>query len=165
MTKALLCAKCLDIRGLDPDGAWTTCRCGNMQARWLDPRAGTVRVKAKYPGMARMLGLNNSYLLKGIEGFDHHEMVEAGGQWEAWRKLHQHATHAKGYIFDESMRACWACIVKVNETGDIQWEEEPKAPEEPKAEAASEREVIAKMLGVPVDQVHTLSLPPSEEPT
>jgi len=124
MTKALLCAKCLDIRALDPECGWTVCRCGNTQARWLDPRAGTVCVKAKNKDFARILGMNNRFLLKGIDGFDHHEMIEAGGQWEAWRKLHTQSTEAPGYIFDKDMRGCWACIVKVNETRDIKWEEE-----------------------------------------
>lgn len=123
--KALLCAKCFDIRALDPDGAWTPCRCGNMQARWLDPERGTVKVKAKNREHARMIGFNNHFLIKGALGFEHHEMVEAGGQWEAWQKLHEKATNAPGYIFDASKRGCWACIVKVNETNDITWEEEP----------------------------------------
>ena len=121
--KALLCAACMDIRALDPDGAWTACRCGNSEARWLDADAGTVRVRAKDKGLVRILGLNNSFLLRAIKGADHLDLVEAGGQWEWWRKLHELATDAKGYIFDRQFRACWACIVKVNETSDIKWEE------------------------------------------
>lgn len=122
--KALLCGLCIDIRALDPSGAPTSCRCGNMQARWLDPQRGTVRVRAKDRSAARILGMNNAFLLKAIDGFHHLEMVEAGGQWEAWRKLHVQSTDAKGYIFDKDKRACWACVVKIGETGDIAWEEE-----------------------------------------
>ena len=123
--KVLLCTKCVDIRALDPAGGWTACRCGNTEARWLDPNAGTVRVRAKNKEFARILGLNNAFLLKAAEGFTHQEMVEAGGQWEAWRKLHEECTHAPGFVFDKKFRACWACVMKVNETGDIKWEEPP----------------------------------------
>lgn len=128
--KLLFCGYCTDIRSLDPSGAWTTCRCGNTEARWLDPNAGTVKVRARHREHARIIGVNNSFLIKGYKGFTHEEMVAAGGQWEAWRKLHDQATDAPGYIFDKSKRACWACIVQVNETNDITWEEEtpPKDP-------------------------------------
>ncbi len=129
--KALLCGKCFDVRALDPHGGWTSCHCGNMSARWLDPQAGTVKVKARIRSVARIIGMNNSFLRKAIYGFDHQEMVEAGGQWEAWRKLHEECTHAPGYIFDESKRACWACIVQVNETRDISWEDEAAPDQEP----------------------------------
>jgi hypothetical protein len=126
--KALVCLMCNDIRSLDPKGEWTVCRCGQLEARWLNPNAGTVRVKADHPSFARMLGLNNRYLIGACRGPDHHEMVAAGGQWEWWRELHDKATEAPGYIFDKTKRACWATVVRVGETNDITWEpeEEPK---------------------------------------
>jgi hypothetical protein len=127
--KALVCVKCLDIRALDPKGAWTACRCGNCEARWLDPDKGTVRVKALDQLAVRILGLNNHYLINGARGPTHMAMVEAGGQWEWWRKLHDEATNAPAYIFDKSRRSCWATIVKVGETNDITWE--PDSTEKP----------------------------------
>jgi hypothetical protein len=122
--KALVCTLCLDIRALDPSGAWTVCRCGNLEARWLDPDKGTVRVRAKDQSRVRMLGLNNQYLIGAAKGPTHAEMVAAGGQWEWWRKLHDEATNAPGYVFDKSKRACWATLVKIGETNDIAWETE-----------------------------------------
>lgn len=122
--KALFCTICLDIRALDPEGGWTVCRCGNLQARWLDPDKGTVKVKAQDQNRARMIGFNNHYLIGAAKGPAHLDMVKAGGQWEWWRQLHDQATHAPGYIFDKDKRACWATIVKVGETNDITWETE-----------------------------------------
>jgi hypothetical protein len=127
--KALFCTICIDIRALDPSGAWTVCRCGNLEARWLDPDKGTVRAKAKDHGCVRFIGFNNTYLIGAAKGPTHLQMVEAGGQWEWWRKLHGEATTSPGYIFDKDKRACWATIVKVGETNDIAWEtdEQPAA--------------------------------------
>ena len=86
--KALICGACMDIRALEPHGEWTACRCGNVKARWVDPVRGTVKVRAEERGLARILGLNNAFLLKAIEGFSHAEVVRAGGGYpEAWRKL------------------------------------------------------------------------------
>ncbi len=124
--KALVCTACVDIRALDPSGGWTACRCGNVEAKWADPEKGTVKVKAKNQGSARILGLNNTYLIGGCNGPTHREMVAAGGQWEWWRQLHDKATTAPGYVFDKDKRACWATIVKVGETNDITWETEEK---------------------------------------
>lgn len=130
MTKALVCAQCLDIRGLDPHCAWTTCRCGACSARWVDPNRGTVSVRAKDKSLPRILGMNNSFLVQAVEGFTHHQMVAAGGQWEAWRKLHDTATNAPGYIFDKQFRSCWACVIMVGETGDVKWEPEEEKSNE-----------------------------------
>jgi hypothetical protein len=128
MTKALVCAQCLDIQGLAPHGEWTTCHCGACSARWVDAQRGTVSVRARDKTLPRILGLNNRFFVQAVEGFTHHEMVAAGGEWEAWRKLHAESTDAKGYIFDKEFRACWACIIKVGETGDVTWEPEGSAP-------------------------------------
>lgn len=127
--KALICGVCVDIRALEPEGKWTICRCGNMQARWVDPNKGTVRVVAQDRSRAFILGMNNHFLLTAVRGLSQEYMVAAGGQGEAWRKLHEEATEAPGYIFDKAKRACWACIVKVGETGDISWEPEPEGAE------------------------------------
>lgn len=112
--KALFCTLCFDIRGLDPDGAWTPCRCGNMAARWIDANKGTVSVKATNRERARILGMNNQMLTAAVNAGSHDD--------ECWKKKHDEATNAKGYIFDKSARDCWACIVRVGETGDITWE-------------------------------------------
>jgi len=121
MTKALVCAKCFDIRGLDPNGGFVTCFCGSSSARWEDAAAGKVRCRGSW---SRILGLNNNYFVPAIAGPSHLDTVEAGGQWEWWRKLHDRAVDAKGYIFDRERRSCWATIVRVNETNDVRWEDE-----------------------------------------
>ncbi len=120
--KALVCAACMDIRALEPHGEWTTCRCGSSSARWLDPKAGTVKCKGS-PRNVRILGLNNRYLLEAVRSPEHEDLVTAGGQWEWWRQLHDKAIDAPNYIFDKSKRACWATVVLVGETNDISWEE------------------------------------------
>lgn len=145
MTKALVCGKCFDIRALDPDGGWVTCRCGACEARWEDPNRGTVRCRLGGHLLAakarqerdetplRIMGLSNSYFIPALKGPSWEAMVEVGGQWEWWRKLAEKAVDAPGYIFDRSMRAVWATIVKVNETADIKWED-PIEVEAPKPE-------------------------------
>jgi len=113
--KLLFCTKCFDIRALEPEGEWTRCRCGNLEARWVDPNRGTVSVRATNRAFARIIGMNNQMLLGAEESLND----------EDWKLLHEIATDAKGYIFDKAFRGCWACIMKVGETGDISW-----APEE-----------------------------------
>jgi hypothetical protein len=133
--KCLLCARCVDIRALDPHGRWTTCRCGACSARWEDPDRGTVRVKADSQGAPRILGLNNTFLLGGMLSNQHDDSCEMGGSNAAWRKRHDEATHAPGYVFDKAFRACWAAILRVGDTADIKWEEghEWPRPEPPDA--------------------------------
>lgn len=114
---------CLDIRALDPSCAWTTCRCGNAQARWEDPHRGTVKVRAADRLSVRILGVNNLFFVQGVEGLPTEMITQAGGTSAAWRALHDKATSAPGYIFDKGHRGCWACIFKVGDTSDVSWEE------------------------------------------
>lgn len=88
-----------------------------MSARWIDPQKGTVKVRANDRSLARIVGLNNRFLLAA---FDHPHPVTN----EDWREAHKEATKAPGYIFDETKRGCWACIVEVGQTNDITWEED-----------------------------------------
>lgn len=117
--KLLLCGSCNDIRGLDPTGAATFCRCGNIEARWEDPHRGTVRVKAhKDRDSVRFIGLNNSFI----------RLV-----YDAPRHDHQHhkESHnlacdmAQGYLFHKEKRNCWAVVTRVGESNDIRWEDDP----------------------------------------
>ncbi len=123
MMKALLCSQCFDIRALDPKCGTVSCRCQCVTARWLDPLQGTVRVYAQDRSHAFILGLHNGFLHKAVEGFSHAEQVIAGGQWEAWHKLHEDMTHAPGYLFDQSRRGCWAVLIRLGESTDTAWEE------------------------------------------
>lgn len=119
--KVLLCTLCLDIRALDPEGAWTGCRCGNSEARWLDVDVGSVRCRAKDQSRLRVIGMNNTFLLAGSKGPSYADL-KVTDRWAWWRKLHDLATHAEGLIFDHDKRACWATILKVGDTPDISWE-------------------------------------------
>lgn len=110
--KALLCLSCYDIRGLPPDRTPATCRCGNVTARWENPLTGTVRVQARDRATARILGLNNRMLTSGARTD------------EEWKVAHWAATQAPGFVFDQAHRNCWAAILRVGETADVDWEEE-----------------------------------------
>jgi len=119
--KVLLCTLCLDIRALDPEGAWTNCRCGNSEARWLDVDTGSVRCRAKDQRGLRIIGMNNMFLLAGSKGPSYADL-KVSDRWAWWRKLHETATAIEGLIFDHNKRACWATIMKVGDTPDITWE-------------------------------------------
>jgi hypothetical protein len=115
--KVLLCGICFDVRGFPDDGSWVTCRCGNCTAHWQDPHKGTVGVSAKNRTRARVIGMNN--------GFIHAAFSAIPKTPEDWRKAHELFTKAPGYIFDEKLRGCWACIMQVGETSDTFWEDPP----------------------------------------
>jgi len=125
--KVLLCTLCIDMRALDPDGSWVQCRCGNSGARWLDPEKGSVRCRAKDRSKLRIVGLNNKFLVEGCRG-PTYEDLKVTDRWTWWRKLHDAATKAEGFIFDKDKRACWAAIIKVGDTTDINWEPESEIP-------------------------------------
>lgn len=127
--KCLICTACSDIRALHPDGEWTTCRCGACSARWVDPDRGTVVVRAAARELPRILGLNNAFLIPATRGLSLLEIEQNEGADGAWRVRHAIAINAPGYVFDKSHRACWACIVKVGETGDICWEDSEQKEE------------------------------------
>jgi hypothetical protein len=114
--KVLYCCKCGDIRAFNE--TFTSCRCGNTEARWVDPRLGTVHVRAREKAYARIIGLNNSMLRKSAELTDS-LYIDYGHS--KWKEFHDEATNAPGYIFDKSLRNCWACIMRVGQTTDIAW--------------------------------------------
>jgi hypothetical protein len=125
--KVLLCTLCLDIRALDPEGAWTCCRCGNSEARWLDAEKGSVRCRAKDRSKLRVIGMNNKYLVVGVRGPSYADL-KLTDRWAWWRKLHEASTLVEGLIFDKDKRACWATILKVGDTNDISWEPDSQIP-------------------------------------
>jgi hypothetical protein len=120
--KLLFCIRCGDIRAFDA-GEWTLCKCGRMAAKWRDANAGTVHVIADDKSNVRFIGMNNSFLYNAIKG----------GLHEDHRNYHEKATQAPGYLFDKSMRNCWACIVKVGDSSDITYHDNQKWIDEGKA--------------------------------
>lgn len=131
--KALICCICMDIRGLDPSRKWTTCRCGNVSARWVDTGPGHVEVRAQDKEAVRMLGLNNAFLEPALTAGVHDR------DCEAWASLHKLATKAPGFLFDEKWRGCWAVVYSVGETGDTKWHSSVEDTLPPPSSAATER--------------------------
>jgi hypothetical protein len=138
--KALLCGICFDIRALDPNSSWVVCRCGNTSARWEDANTGKVLVRARDRSAVRMLGLNNSFLEPGVNAGSH----EADCSF--WKSLHNMAIKAPGYLFDESLRGCWAVIYSVGETGDTRWDPEVEDTLPPPAGPTEAPPVLAQEL-------------------
>jgi hypothetical protein len=114
--KVLLCGVCGDIRAFD-EGVFTPCKCRRMAAKWVDASRGTVQVIAKNRDKARIIGMNNHMITAALSM--PHTAMDYGAS--KWKQLHAEATQAPGYIFDDSIRGCWACIVKIGVTNDITW--------------------------------------------
>lgn len=114
--KGLACAQCMDLRAL-PQGNNNpvSCNCGNVTAWWLDGQRGIARFVARAPHYAFGLGLNNTYLLGALS------QPDEGVPNEEWRKLHDDACNAPGYLFDQSNRGCWALIFRPGTTSDTAW--------------------------------------------
>jgi hypothetical protein len=110
--KAIICFRSGDIHIHSFTEQWTACACGNVKVKWLDAKAGTVVVAAQDRESVRLLGMNNGYLIPAIK---------YGGMWEDYRKMHDEATNASGYLFDKSMASCWAVVVKIGRSNDVRW--------------------------------------------
>jgi hypothetical protein len=115
--KVLFCIRCQDIRAFSTE--YTPCKCGNMEARWIDPNTGTVMIRARNRDHAKLIGLNNRMLHAMVYlaldgGFDFSS--------ERWRELHDDATAAPGYLFDKSRRNCWAVIIGIGSSNDVKWD-------------------------------------------
>jgi hypothetical protein len=121
--KALVCGSCGDIQALQEE--WRICKCGNVAARWTDPQAGRAEVHAEDRSRAFILGLNNRLLIPALRG----EL----GMFQDFRKHHDLATVAPGYVFDKSMADCWAVLIRVGASNDVVFTDEGPPPK-PKPE-------------------------------
>ena len=119
MTKLVICGAVGSIHFLSLGTGWRKCECGNTAARWIDPDMGTVAVAARLPSAVRILGMNNQMLVRAMA------MESAGWSdseaWENYRKYHDIATDARGFVFDKTKADCWAVVCKVASTGDTRW--------------------------------------------
>lgn len=117
--KVMFCCRCGDVRAFET--FYTACRCGNMEAMWLDPVKGTVRVRAVRRAFARIIGMSNRMLSKAqVQAMDGHNHDFSAA---TWREFHKEITDdAPGFLFDKSQRDCWACIIGIGSTSDIQWD-------------------------------------------
>ncbi len=113
--KAIICYDKGDVHINSFGEDWTSCSCGNVRVRWLDPQAGTVVVAAKNRETVRLLGLSNSYLIPAID------LNGMSLTWERYRELHDEATNSPGYLFDKEKVACWAAVVKIGRSNDVRW--------------------------------------------
>lgn len=82
-----------------------------MAARWADELTGTVEVLAQNKSAVRFIGLHNKVLAATI-------LTDIVSN-DAWQELHDVATNAPGYVFDKSRRNCWAAVLRMAETSDI----------------------------------------------
>jgi len=111
-----------------------------MAARWDKPDNGTVLVLAQIPELAFIVGMHNGFLTSAIKN-------GAGRSSEDWQKAHSLVTKSPGYIFDSNSRNCWATILRVGETSDVDWH---PAQEKVKA-GASIREALWEPVAIRVN--------------
>ncbi len=137
--KALFHARCGDIRAPAPDRSWVYCRCGLTAMRWTDPDRGIAQLASLSRDdrpYTRVLGLNNVFL------YGEWNTLRTGGliplSNEEWQKLHNLATDAPGYLFDNSRRACALAIIAPGESSDTSWVDWPQTAAEMEAEMVSE---------------------------
>ncbi len=70
--KLLLCIKCTDARSLPKDGSVVACRCGLVQARYLD------EINAEWNHEGFLLGIKNASLKVAVNR-QHHQGDPADG--------------------------------------------------------------------------------------
>lgn len=148
--KILLCGNCVDARALEPFGKPTACRCGQMTARWVDPRAGTVAVAALDRPAARIIGMHNGFMryayTRTVETVEGVEVTRESPSHEQWQNFHALATgdaSAKGYLFHTSFRGCPFVIIRPGESNDTFWEGE--LPPEVRAQDERRQELLKRL--------------------
>lgn len=118
MTKAALCVSCSDIlapyRDWQTDRRWRWCQCDGMAVRWRDGTRGLIEVTSLGgPEHVRVIGLSNMFLQEAVA------RQTPGGAW--WRQLHENCAEVTEphYLFSKENRNCWALVVRVGESGDV----------------------------------------------
>lgn len=113
--KAAMCTTCGQVIGPQPrtnEGAWTWCAmpCAHSAVRWRDGAKGLLEVTSLHgPDGVVVIGLHNGFIAALADGPDD----------ELWRRVHDLATDAPGYLFDKSKRACWAVLTRVGQSNDV----------------------------------------------
>jgi hypothetical protein len=138
VTKALICLACVDVVTPYRSGQrWRWCQCGQAAVRWRNPERGLIDVTTVGgPRMIRVLGLNNQFLEDAVTAG-----IRTPAAADHWQDLHQrHTTEVPHhYLFHAYRRGCWAVVIAVGETGDVQfvdpatvagWPPDRPAPEE-----------------------------------
>ena len=111
--KAVICTARGDVHIHTPGTArWEICQCGQTGARWENPGTGELIVACRSDqDKVRVLGLNNQMLLPAI----------TGGSWVDFRRWHDIAADAPGYVFDKGKAGCWAVVFRIGSTSDTRW--------------------------------------------
>lgn len=125
--KALFCLSCGDIIAphrpqLLPDPRWRWCDCGASGVRWEDAERGLLQVTAvNGPEKLRVLGLANTFLETAAGRDD--QAPGSTDTMEEWRLLHATVVEnvPANYLFHESKRECWAVVIAVGETSDVEF--------------------------------------------
>jgi hypothetical protein len=108
-----------------PKGS-VTCRCGNVTGWWIDPIRGIAKIKAKYKGDVRVIGMHNAFLK-----FAFHDKIGGGTHDDSeWKSMHQLVTdHGSEHsMFDKNRRCCPLVIFRVGETSDVSWAADDEQP-------------------------------------
>jgi len=121
--KAILCGCCNDFKAIPPTGA-ISCSCGNVQGWWTDSRKGIAKVYAKEKQFARILGIDNSFLIAAYSSNNFSD--------KDWRDLSELCCKtSEGYLFHTERRNCPFLVIKVGESSDVSWSEHPFGYKEP----------------------------------
>lgn len=111
-----MCTTCGQIIGPRPRHAdwsiWTWCAdpCSHSAVRWRDGAKGLLEVTSLHgPEGVVVIGMHNAFVGALAAKPDH----------EGWRRVHDRVTTAPGYLFDKSMRDCWAVLTRVGQSNDV----------------------------------------------
>jgi hypothetical protein len=117
--KAILCGWCSDFRALRPKGP-VSCSCGNVTGWWTDSKKGIAKVYAREREFARIIGIDNYFLIKAFPDDKRYPSDEE------WRQTSQVITElAEGYLFHKDKRNCPVVIIGIGQSNDVTWANEP----------------------------------------
>jgi hypothetical protein len=110
--KVLNCTLCGTIRSAQGQ-KWTSCDCGNVEARWLSDNY-TLEIRARYREAARVIGFHNTFL----NGTRADPPLDDKG----WRSLLRRVvTTSPGHMFNRDQRNCPMVIIKPGEHITTKW--------------------------------------------
>lgn len=123
--KIAYCVRCGDFvtprRDWETNRAWRWCACDQMGVRWRDGNRGLLQVTSVYgPPRVRVLGLNNGFLLPAVDGLIGGSGEDPDEDWRVFHDLVAEQTPA-GYLFSERHRECWAVLIRIGETSDVEF--------------------------------------------
>lgn len=104
------CGQVIGPRSRDDQWQWCGDPCIHTAVRWRDSVRGLLEVTSFHgPEGVVVIGLHNGFIAALATSPSH----------EQWRSHHDRATDAPGYLFDKSVRNCWAVLVRPGESNDV----------------------------------------------